>query len=125
MVNRSDPQELGPRTSLPMQPYLQWVRARSQKLGMPYEAVFLVIVEPTNEEGVPYIVLYPYMSTDPGELQRSWIHLKEERNTYREKYHEQEKKILKLTRQLEEERVINDYVSIKRKRSWDFLFLLF
>ena len=35
MMNRSDPQELGPRTSLPMQPYLQWVRARAQKLGMP------------------------------------------------------------------------------------------
>ena len=31
-VNRSDPQELGPRTSLPMQPYLQWVQARAQKL---------------------------------------------------------------------------------------------
>ena len=71
MVNRSDPQELGPRTSLPMQPYLQWIRARAQKLGMPYQAVLPVIVEHTNEEGVPYIVLYPYMPTDLGALKRS------------------------------------------------------
>ena len=89
MVNRSDPQELGPRTSLPMKNYLQWVRARAQKLGMPYEVVFLVIVEPTNEEGVTYTILYPYMPTDLGALKRSSIQLKEERDTYREKYHEQ------------------------------------
>ena len=120
MVNRSDPQELGPKTSLPMQPYLQWVRARAQKLGMPYEAVLPVIVEPTNEEGIPYTVLYPYMPTDLGALKRSWIQLKEERDTYREKYHEQERKILKLTRQLENERTINDYVSTKGKHPWDF-----
>ena len=87
---------------------------------MPYEAVFPVIMEPTNEEGVPYTVLYPYMPINPGALQSSWIQLKEERDTYREKYHEQERKMLKLTRQLEEERVINDYVSTKRKRPWDF-----
>ena len=52
MVNRSDPQDLGLKTSLPMQPYLQWVRARAQKLGMPYEVVFPVIVEHTNEESL-------------------------------------------------------------------------
>ena len=34
-----------------MQPYIQWVRARAQKLGMPYEAVLPVIVEHTDEEG--------------------------------------------------------------------------
>ena len=73
MVNRSDPQELGLKTSLPMQPYLQWVRAHAQKLGIPYEAVLPVIVEHINEEGVPYIVLHPYMPTDLGELKRSWI----------------------------------------------------
>ena len=115
MVNRSDPKELGPKTSLPMQPYLQWVRARAQKLMMPYEAVLPVIVEPTIEEGIPYTVLYRYMPTDLEELQRSWIQLKNERDTYREQYHEQERKILKLTRQLEEERVISDYINTKRK----------
>ena len=117
MVNRSDPQELGPKTSLPTQPYLQWVRACAQKLGRPYEDVLPVIVEPTNEEGIPYTVLYPYMPIDLTALQRSWIQLKEERDTYWEKYHEQERKILKLTRQLEEEKVINDYIAPKRMHS--------
>ena len=55
-----------------------------------------------------------------GALKRSWIQLKEERDTYREKYHEQERKILKLSRKLENERTINDYVSTKWKRPWDF-----
>ena len=119
MVNRSDPKELGPKTSLPMQPYLQWVRARSHKLMMPYVAVLPVIVEPTNEEGIPYTVLYPYIPTDPGELQRSRIQLKNERDSYQEQFHEQERKSLKLNRKLEEERVINDYISTKRKRPWD------
>ena len=90
MVNRSDPQELGPRTSLPMQPYLQWVQAHAQKLMIPYAAVLPVIVEPTTEEGIPYTVLYPYTPTDLAELKRSWIQLRNERDTYREKYHEQE-----------------------------------
>ncbi|CAI8599706.1 unnamed protein product [Vicia faba] len=79
-----------------------------------------VIVEPTNEEDVPYTVLYPYMPTDLRALKRSWIQLKEERNTIREKYYEQERKILKLTRQLEEVRTINEYISTKGKRPWDF-----
>ena len=120
MVSRSDTKDLGPQTSIPMEPYLEWVRARTQKLMMPYFAVLPVIVEPTTEEGIPYTVLYPYMPTDLGELQRSWILLKNERDTYREQYQERERKILKLTRQLEEERVINDYISTKRKRPWDF-----
>ena len=82
----SDPHELGMKTSLPMQPYLRWVRARAQKLGMPYEAVLPVIVEHTDEEGVPSTILDPYMSTDIGALKRSWIQLREERDTYRETY---------------------------------------
>ena len=71
MVNRSGAKALGPKTSIPMEPYLQWVRARAQQLMMPYVAVLPVIVEPTTEEGIPYTVLYPYMPTDLGELQRS------------------------------------------------------
>ena len=64
-----------------------------------------------------------YMPTDRGELQRSWIQLRNERDTYREQFHDQERKVLKLTRQLEEERVLNDYISTKRKRPWDFWFV--
>ena len=44
------------------------------------------------------------------------MQLREERDTYREKYHEQEQKIVKLTRQLENEQILNDYVSTKGKR---------
>ena len=49
MVNRYDAKDLGPKTSIPMEPYLQWVRARVQKLMMPYVAVLPVIVEPITE----------------------------------------------------------------------------
>ena len=87
---------------------------------MPYVAVLPVIVEPTTAEGIPYTVLYPYMPIDLRELQRSWIQLKNEWDTYREQFHDQERKVLKLTRKLEEERAINDYISTKRKRPWDF-----
>ena len=102
-----------------MEPYLQWVRARAQKLGMSYEVVLPVIVEIADEEGVPPTILHPYMPTDIGALKRSWIQLREEQDTYREKYHEQERKILKLTRQLENEKVLNDYVSTNGKRPWE------
>ena len=71
MVNRSDAKALGPKASIPMEPYLQWVRARAQKLMMPYMVVLLVIVEPTTEGGIPYTVLHPDMPIDLGELQRS------------------------------------------------------
>ena len=119
MVNRSGAKALGPKTSIPMEPYLQWVRARAQQLMMPYVAVFPVIVEPTTEEGIPYTVLYPYMPTDLGELQRSWIQLMKERDTYRDQFHAQERKVLELTKQLHEERSLNVYLGMKRKHPWD------
>ena len=59
------------------------------------------------------------MPTDIGALKRLWIQLREERDTYKEKYHEQERKILKFTRQLENEKVLNDYVSTGGKRPWE------
>ena len=68
MVNRFGAKALGPKASIPMESYLQWIRARAQKLMIPYMAVLPVIMEPTTEEGIPYIVLYPYMPTDLGEL---------------------------------------------------------
>ena len=51
-----------------MEPYLQWVRARAQKLMIPYMAVLPVIMEPTTEGGIPYTTLYPDMPIDLGEL---------------------------------------------------------
>ena len=102
-----------------MEPYLWWVRIRAQKLGMPYEAVLPIIVEVTDEEGVPPTILHPYMPTDTGALKRSWMQLREEWDTYQEKYHEQEQKIQKLTRQLENERILNDHVRTDKKRTWE------
>ena len=83
---------------------------------MPYEAVLPIIVEVADEEGVSPTILHPYMPTDIGAFKRFWMQLREERDTYREKYHEQEQKIQKLTRQLENEQIINDYVSTKGKQ---------
>ena len=118
-VHQSDPHELGPKTSLPMEPYLRWVRIRAQKLGMPYEAVRPVTLEVANEEGVLPTILHPYMPTDIGALKRSWMQLREERDSYRERFNEQEQKILKLTRKLENERILNDYVRTEKKRPWE------
>ena len=89
-VHRSDPRELGPKTSLPMEPYLKWVCICAQKLGMPYEAVLPIIVEVANEEGVLPTILHPYMPTDIGALKRSCMQLREERDAYREKFNEKE-----------------------------------
>ena len=102
-----------------MEPYLRWVRIRAQKLGMPYEAVLPIIVEVANEEGVLPTILHPYMPTDIGALKRSWMQLREERDAYREKFNEQEQKIQKLTRQLENEQILNDYVRTDKKRPWE------
>ncbi|CAI8593565.1 unnamed protein product [Vicia faba] len=118
-VHQSDPHELGPKTSLPMEPYLRWVRIRAQKLGMPYEAVRPVTLEVANEEGVLPTILHPYMPTDIGALKRSWMQLRNERDSYRERFNEQKQKIQKLTRQLENERILNDYVRTEKKRPWE------
>ena len=57
------------KTSLPMDPYLRWVRIHAQKLGMPYEVVLPIIVEVADEEGVPPTILHPYMPTDIGGIE--------------------------------------------------------
>ena len=116
MVNRFDIKTLGPKTSIPMEPYLQWVRARAQNLMMPYIAVLPVIVEPITEGDVPYTVLHPDMPTDLEEMQRSWIQLKKERDTYRDHFYAHDRKVLELTKQLHEEKGRNAYLSTKRKR---------
>ena len=46
-----------------------------------------------------------------------------ERNTYRDQFHAQERKVLELTKQLPEENGLNDYLRTKRKHPWEFLFL--
>ena len=54
---------------------------------IPYVAILPVIVEPITEGDIPYTVLHPYMPTDLEELQRSWIQLKKERDTYRDQFY--------------------------------------
>ena len=121
MVNRSDSKTLGPKNSIPMEPYLQWVRACAQKLMMPYIAVLPVIVEPITEGDIPYTVLHPDMPTDLEELQRSWIQLKKERDTFRDHFYAHERKVLELMKKLHEERILDVYFSVKRKRPWETL----
>ena len=77
-----------------------------------------MIVEPTNEEGIPYTVPYPDIPTDLEELQRTWIQLKKERDTYRDRFYAREKKVLGLTKQIHEERSLNVYLGTKRKHPW-------
>ena len=74
-VHKADPQELGPKTSLPMEAYYKWVRIRAQKLGMPYEAVRPVILECPDKDGVTPTVLPPQIPTDYETLKRSWSQL--------------------------------------------------
>ena len=46
--------------------------------------------------------------------------MKKERDTYRDQFYAQERKVLELTKQLQEERRLNVYLGTKRKRPWDF-----
>ena len=115
MVNKVDSKMLGHKNSIPMDPYLKWVRASTQNLMMPYTTILLVIVEPIPEEDVSYTVLHPNMPADLEELQSSWIQMKEERAIFRAQFYTNENKVLELTKQLHEEKNLNVYLDTKRK----------
>jgi len=119
MVNRVDNKSLGQRNSIPLGPYLRWVRTRAQRLIMPYPYVLPVIVEPDCEERVPQVITHPDMPTDIEELKRSWIQLKEERDTFEAQFRDKEKKVIELTRLLQAEQGINNFIGSKRKRPWE------
>ena len=119
IIHKADPQELGPKTSLPMEAYHKWVRIRAQKLGMPYEAARPIILESPDGDGAPPTILPPQIPTDVDTLKRSWTQLQEERDYYQEKFNEQEQKIQKLTKQLENERALNDYIRTEKRRPWE------
>ena len=78
MVNKVDRKTLGHKNSIPLEPYLKWVRDSAQNLMMPYEAILPIIMEPIFDGDVPYTILHPDMPTTLKELQRSWIQLKGE-----------------------------------------------
>ena len=119
MVKKTDTKTLGHQNSIPWEPYLKWVRARAQNLMMPFVPVLPVIMEPVAIGDEPYTVLHPNMPTDFEDLKRSWIQLKEERDTFEAQCYASEKKVLELTKLLHEERSINAYLGIKRKRPWE------
>ncbi|KAI5415908.1 hypothetical protein KIW84_041082 [Lathyrus oleraceus] len=116
MVKRST---LGQKNSIHMEPYLRWVRARARELVMPYLVIGPLIVEPEVEGGAPQIIPYPDMPTDIEELKRSWIQLREERDTFEAQFCAERKKVLELTSQLNEERRLNAYLRPKRSRPWE------
>ena len=67
-VNKIDSKTLGHKNSIPLEPYLRWVRSRAQNLKMPYPSILLVIIEPIIEGDVSHTVLHPDMPTDFEEL---------------------------------------------------------
>ena len=78
-----------------------------------------MIMEPVVEGDTPSFVLHPDTPTDHEELQKSWVQLKEERDTFEAQFYASKKKVLGLTRLLHEERNINAYIAPKRMRSWE------
>lgn len=116
MVKRST---LGQKNSIPMEPYLRWVRAQAHDLTMPYLVVRPVIIEPEVEGDGPRIIPYPDMLTNYEELKKSWIRLREERDTFEAQFHANEQKVLELTSQLNKERSLNEYLRPKRSCPWE------
>ena len=57
------------------------------------------------------------MPTSLEDLQRDWIQLKEERDTFEAQFYANEKKFLEFTKQLHEERSLNAYIAPKQMRS--------
>ena len=119
MMNKVDSKTLGHKNSIPLEPYFKWVRAHAQNLMLPYPVILPIVVEPVAEGDIPYTILHPNMPTDLEELQRSWIQLKGERDTFEARFYASEKKVLELTRKLHEEQNLNAYIAPKRKGQWE------
>ena len=119
MVNKVDGKTLGHKNSIPLEPYLKWVRARAQNLMMPFPAILPIVMEPVSNGDIPYTILHPDMPTDLEKLQKSRIQLKGERDTFEARLYASKKKVLDLTKQLPEEQSLNAYIDTKRKRPWD------
>ena len=109
MPNKVGSKTLGHKNSIPLEPYLKWVRTHAQRLMMPYPSILPVIIELVNEEEVPYTLLHPDMPTSLTDLQRDWIQLKGERDTFEAQFYASEKKVLEFTRLLHEEQTLNTY----------------
>ena len=69
----------------------------------PYSSILPIVVEPVAEGDIPYTILHPDMPTDLEELQKSWVQLKGERDTFEAQFYASEKKVLELIKKLHEE----------------------
>ena len=63
-AKQGDSKTLGHKNSILLEPYLRWMRCRSQSLKKPYLVVILVIVEPVVEGDVPHTILHLDTPTD-------------------------------------------------------------
>ena len=63
-VNKVDSNTLGNKNSIPLGPYLKWVRACAQNLMMPYPAILPLVVESVAEGYIPYTILHPNIPTN-------------------------------------------------------------
>ena len=61
---------------------------------MPYAVVLPVIMEPVIEGDVSFTILHPDMPIDLEELQKFWIQLKEEQDTFETQFYASENKVL-------------------------------
>ena len=73
IIKKTDSKTLGRKNSIPLEPYLKWVRARAQSLMMPYDYILPVISEPVVQGGESRIILHHDIPTNFEELQKSWI----------------------------------------------------
>ena len=84
---------------------------------MPYPSILPVVIEPVKEGEDPYTILHPDMPTSLEDLQRDWIQLKGEKNTFEAQFYASENKVFELTRILHEEQTLNAYIAPKRMRT--------
>ena len=70
-INKIDSKTLGYKNSIPLEPYLRWVRFRAQNLMMSYPTILPVIIEHVVEGDVPRMILHPDTPIDFEELQKS------------------------------------------------------
>ena len=117
MVKKTDSSTLRCKNSIPLEPYLRWVQDRAQNIMMLYAAIVPVISESVDQEDEPHIIFHPDMPTSFEQLQKYWIQLKEERDTFENQFYASKKKVMDLTKQLHEERSLNAYIAPKRMRS--------
>ena len=81
---------------------------------MPYPSILPVIIESAKEGDVPHTILHPDMPAYLEDLQRDWIQLNGEWDTFEAQFYANKKKVLELTKQLYKEKTLNAYIAPKR-----------